>query len=280
MKNCLIVAVALVGCFCVAAYFAIFMDHSSSNRSANHMIATWHTYGIEPGFDVSVGTDRMDVDELVPGVAKRQEIRGHWTAHAFYVDSTLDTSTQTAVAHEMKDEDLEVNLGYFKPGLPDKVTCVMLHRTFPQDSPFPIEGEVKPVTYPPPRGLIRVGMLECDLQTLPWHADHIENTGVVIHAPYEDHLSDGTVNTVRYNDQGDDDRNPPTYYSYHSDRPGVPKLVVQVYRGRVVEVAGGAEEASDIPYRLVTRERPDNSDAPEKTPRTWDDWLFHLIFGK
>ena len=68
-------------------------------------------------------------------------------------------------------------------------------------------------------------------------------------------------------------------YNYHSDRPDAPKLLVSVYHGKVIQVDGGAEETTDIPYSLPGQSPPaPDSDQPENP--SWRQWISDLLFKK
>jgi hypothetical protein len=189
----------------------------------------------------------------------RQVIKtGHWTAHTFYCDSNLDAPAEISIAHELPNEDLEVDIGHFLPYHPGKITCVKVFRLADEDDrpPYPKNVPGQTVTYPPPKGLIRPGMLECDLEMLPWHADRVDEQpiGVVVNDTV---LSDGSHNQPYFPAMNaPQDPNPPAVYTFHSDRPGLPKLLVTVYHGRVTEVTGGAEENDDFPYQFPKRSSP------------------------
>jgi hypothetical protein len=223
------------------------------------MIAIWRDYGDEglDGVEVSVGTDRMTVDVPATPQFRRLTETGRWSGHTFYCDSHLDAPAEISIAHELPNEDLEVDIGHFLPSHSGTITCVKITRLIDEGRPpYPQYALGQTVVYPPPRGLIRPGMLECDLQSLPWRADHIQEqaVGVVVDQTI---LSDGKQNQSyfpRYN--APQDPNPPSVYTYHSDRPGLTNLLVTVQYGRVTAVTGGAEESDDVPYRLPSRPPP------------------------
>jgi hypothetical protein len=297
MKNCLIVLVVLFLCFIAAVALEFFVNENGGRgfpRGQNYAVATWRDYG-DPGLNdmqVTISTDEITIDTPPKPDAKatggpvpfdRVVEKGHWRAHGFYCDSHLDAPTEIKVATELKNEDLELDAGHFFPGQSGTVTLVKVVRILDDvHSPYPVNVPGQKVSYPPPKGLIRPGMLEWDLQMLPWHADKIEVTGSVVNV-YENRLSDGKQNNAfftRYNNDGEEDQS--EVYTYHSDRQDAPPLLVTVDRGRVTQVVGGAEDTADIPYVLP----PAAPDAEESTPptdsgsKTWPVWLFDMLFKK
>ena len=247
------------------------------------MIATWRNYD-DPdlkGLQVTVGTDLIDVDVPATPTFKRIEEKGHWNLHSFFCDSHLDAPPEVIVARELKNEDLEVDIGRFLPNHPGKIVCVKVARTFDDDRPpYPVTVPGQTVSYPPPKGLIRVGMLEWDLDMLPWHADKIEAAPIVVIADTTT-LSDGKRNQnyfPAFENKNDNDELPKVY-TYRSDRADAPQLLVTVYHGKVTQVVGGAEETADIPYTLPPAPAPDTAQEQDKDTG-WVGWLFDLLFKK
>jgi hypothetical protein len=253
MKNCLIVLVFLVGCFCIALLLTFYLNGPRSINSWKTFVGTWQDYDDSSleGLHVTIAPNQITVDYRNGAQFKRVTEKGRWTWHCFYVDSHLDAPPEVVVARELKNEDLEVNLSHFLPGQPDKVTLVMILRGGAQFDPYPVYKNGLVVSYPPPKGLIRPGMLEWDLQNLPWHSDRIEMQ--------EDSSSE--------------------VYTYHSDRPDATQLLVTVVKGRVVQVTGGAEDTADEPYRFPDAPAEDTP-AEDHKDRSWGEWLFDLIFKK
>jgi hypothetical protein len=287
MKNCLIVLVVLIVCFFVSAWLVLYPPWERGGRGAGgipsgvpYMIATWQDFedpGIR-GLEVQVGTDEIVVQ--VPASPRFKSItqKGHWNLHAFYVDSNVDSPPEVMVAHELKNEDLEVDIGHFLPGHPGKIVCVKTFRIFDDRPPYPVKVPGQTVAYPPPKGLIRVGMLQCDLELLPWNADKIEIGEADSDVPPPESAGNGRIFVGPPPSPGDMGEGP-RVYTYHSDRSDAPKLLVTVYHGRVTEVTGGAEETSDIPYQLPAPSPP-AAETPPPPDRTWAAWLFNLIFTK
>jgi hypothetical protein len=262
MKNCLVVLLVLIGCFAIAVYFVLFVPHGGSARASGrpYMIATWRDYG-DPGADgveVTVGTDQILVDVPAMPQFRRFTEKGRWSGHTFYCDSHLDAPPEIAVARELPNEDLEVDIGHFLPDQTGTITCVKVMRIDDDDErpPYPVNEPGQTVSYPPPKGLIHPGTLECDLQMLPWHADSIVAAPIVVEVNTTV-LSDGTPGKSYFPPFGEaHDPRPPETYIYHSDRPGLPKLLVTVYHGRVTKVTGGAEESDDFPYQFPNHPQP------------------------
>jgi hypothetical protein len=284
MKNCLIVLVVLAVCLVVAAWLAVEQPWGVrvSDKGVPYMIATWRDYVDHDiqGLEVTVGTNQIIIDVPASPQYKRTTEQGHWDFHAFYVDSNVDSPAEVMVAHELRNEDLEVEIGRYVPSHPGKIVCVKTCRIIDDRPPYPVVVPGKTVAYPPPRGLIRAGMLQCDLDTLPWHADKIESRGVVIVADVNK-LSDGKSNQNYFPPfpSDDNDAEPAQVYTYHSDRSDAPQLLVTVHRGRVIGITGGAEETADIPYRLPAPESP-AFESPSQDNRTWGGWLWNLIYTK
>lgn len=285
MKNCLIVLAILLVCFVIAVFLVLSpLGGSGTGRPSgeDYMIATWRDYddrGLR-GLEVSVGTDRIIVDVPATPVFKQIIEKGHWNLHSFYCDSHVDEPSEVIVARELKNEDLEVDIGRFLPDHPGKIVCVKVERTIDEERPpYPVIIPGQTVSYPPPKGLIRVGMLEWDLDTLPWHADKIEFTPSVVTVDTTT-LSDGKRNQNYFptREDRDDNDESPKVYTFHSDRSDAPQLLVTVYHGRVIQVTGGAEETADIPYRLPP---PTSDKAQEPDKETdWENWLFDLLFKR
>jgi hypothetical protein len=258
MKNCLIVLLVLIGCFAVALIL-VFYPRTVDPRSHPYMIATWRDFG-DPGLDgveVTVGTDRMTVDVPAAPQFHRFTEKGRWSGHTFYCDSHLDAPPEIAIARELPNEDLEVDIGHFLPNHTGTITCVKMMRIIDDERPsYPQNAPGQTITYPPPKGLIHPGMLECDLQDLPWRTDSIVYAPKVFVSNITV-LSDGSQNKSYFPPYTEpQDPNPPATYTYHSDRAGCPSLIVTVQHGRVTSVTGGAEESDDVPYRLPPRPPP------------------------
>ena len=283
MKNFLIVVGVLFGCFLIAAFLVLGMGHGGPGGIAL-AVAEWRDYD-DPdlrGLEVAVMPDRIVVDIPATPVFKQVMEKGRWSSHNFYCDSHLDAPAEVIVARELKNEDLEFDVGRYVPGHPGKIVCVMAMRGGKDYRPhYPVREPGQTVSYPPPKGLITPGMLECDLKSLPWHADEIDidpSAAVVVHTTT---LSDGMINQGYVAATGNDNNNDesPEVYNYHSDRSDAPKLLVTVYHGRVVEVNGGAEDTADIPYTLPPPE-PAPDEQPPNESKSWSIRLFQMLFDK
>lgn len=288
MRNCLIVLVVLVFCF-FAAVFLLFAINTNFGRGfpggMSLTMGEWRDYN-DPGIiglEVVLAPDEIIVDIPTTHIFKQVTEKGHWNLHGFYCDSHVDSPPEVEVAHELANEDLVVDIGRFVPGHPGKVTLVKVMRGAKgEPSLYPVYEPGQTVTYPPPKGMIREGMLECDLETLPWRADRIDVQSDEVHVDMT-RLSDGSPNRNYFADEtnsiGNIDENA-KIYSFHSDRDGVPKLLVTVYHGRVTEVTGGAEETADIPWQLPAPAAPADVAPARTASRTWGEWLFDLVFTK
>jgi hypothetical protein len=286
MKNFLIVLGVLLGCFTIAVFLVLFLPAGirAGAPGTSYMIATWRDYDDADlkGLDVSVGTNDIVIDVPATPVYKQIMEKGHWNLHAFYCDSHVDSPPEVEVARELKNEDLEVDINRYLPSHAGKIICVKVARIIDIERPlYPENVPGQKVSYPPPKGLIRVGMLQWDLEMLPWRADHIESAPIVINVDTST-LSDGKRNQNFFpsEDAGNDDNDELSQvYTYHSDRADAPKLLVTVYHGRVTEVTGGAEETSDVPYQLPPSPSP-ATESPDDAQRSWAAWWFDLLFKK
>jgi hypothetical protein len=155
---------------------------------------------------------------------------GWWKDRTFYAKRP---SGVVIAARELPNEDLEVHLAGFVDGDPHVFTAVKAVRMPYEHYPFPILRKDQHVSYPPPRGLIRIGMLEADLRVLPWQPITREESPIYSgdrEAKYfGTHLQNGW----------------PTIWRYRSDNPVLPELSVTVTKGRITAVSGGAEETNE-----------------------------------
>jgi hypothetical protein len=283
MKNCLIVIAVLFGCFVIAVILFFGLNTNWGRGFAGGealMVGQWTNYD-DPslmGLEVTIIPNEIVIFALNQKTMKMESYKetGRWRSHAFYCDSHTDSPAEVQVASELPNEDLQLNLKYFSPSLPDQALCVLKRRNPTVYHPYPVYAPGQTVTYPPPKGLIRPGMLECDLQTLPWRPDHVQLPDSVVDARPPQTLSDGT----QIPQPPDPLDNPPqnTVYTYHSDRADAPQLLVTVYHGRVIQVDGGAEETGDIPYAQPPP--PNSSETPKDDNSSWAGWLFDLLFSK
>ncbi len=285
MKNFLIVLAVLCGCFviaCVLEYVLNMGGGSGTPGGLSYVVAEWRDYDDSGGttLDATILKDQLILDMSDAHSSKRITEKGRWSAHAFYCDSHLDAPSEVEVARELKNEDLELDIGRFLPDRPGRITLVKSMRGLKEgyQPPYPVNVPGQTVSYPPPKGLIQPGMLECDLQTLPWRPDKIELAPSLV-----------TVNTTTLSD-GRSNRNyfPPydsipegsSVYTYHSDRRDAPKLLVTVYHGRVTQVVGGAEATADLPYNLPPPQPPPPEDTAQREDKSWWSWLFDLLLKK
>lgn len=266
MKNFLIVLAVLFGCFLVAVYLVFF---GSLTSMPSRQIAEWRVYG-DPSYMIAIFPDVIYVDEInMTGQPQRYTEKGTWRAHSFYCDSHLDAPAEIAVASEQGNEDLELDIGFLKGGPSQKLTAVKILRGNAEFHPYPTYSNNDKVTYPPPRGLVHPGMLEADLQTLPWRPDRIDIN------------PDEVQNAENAYQQGlpmprDDN---PTYkelYTYHSDRADLPQLRVTVEEGRVTRVEGGAEDTDDVPYQVPSPPAREDGEQPE--PASHASWIARFFF--
>ncbi|HEY0256938.1 MAG TPA: hypothetical protein VGC39_05810 [Candidatus Methylacidiphilales bacterium] len=273
-------------CFCAAVLLKFGFGQNLGHGGPGGMsyaVATWRDYDDTDlyGLSVTIMSNQIVLEVPAVPVFKQMTEAGRWNLHAFDCDSHVDAPAEVEVARELKDEDLEVDIGRFLPAHPGKIRLVKVLRGQKDETPrYPVAPAGQAVSYPPPKGLIREGMLECDLRSLPWQADGIESSGAAVHV-MPPPLSDGTQNRQFFPDDrsGRDPDERPEVYVYRSDRPDTPRLLATVYRGRVTEVSGGREETADIPYRL-----PASSPTPDEPPRpqqeTWMEWAFKELFEK
>lgn len=291
MKNCLIVLGVLMGCFFVAVFLIFELNMGGGYGTPGGLtleVAEWTYYDSRNlrGLEVVISPNEIVVE--VPAAPRFQMIteKGRWTQHSFLCDSHLDAPAEVEVARQLANEDLELDIGHFMPNHPGKITLVKTMRGGKDyRPPYPVYVPGQTVAYPPPRGLIHVDMLECDLQSLPWRADRLEASTMTIHSN-STMLSDGKTVTNYFPSQEsmdagsdyDNDFSPMTY-NYHSDRTDAPKLLVTVYHGKVIQVAGGAEETSDIPYSLPPPSPPP-PDADQSEGSGWQQWISDLLFKK
>jgi len=250
----------------IAEYFLM----HSSGASAG-VVGWWMDYedsSISPitVFKTNIGYYRHE---------KLCEVNGHWTNKMFYGSLPSNPSEEVVVAKELPNEDLEMYLKYFDPEDSRTITCVKNMRTSEEYHPYPVRVPGQKVKYPPPKGMIQVGMLQTDLENLPWEA---YSTGPTP-AMHQEMMLNGNLNSYH----GSTFFNAwPALHLYKSDDPNLPELRVTTEKGRVIQVVGGAEDAPGPSYVPP----PDTSsgdqavDDSENSNSTWTEWLFNLIFRK
>lgn len=198
---------------------------------------------------------------------KLHQVKGHWTNKAFYSPSPDDPSQEVIVAKELPDEDLEVYLKYFDPSDPRTVTLVKSLRMPDEYHPYPVGVPGQKESYPPPKGMIKPGMLEADLHALPWQPYTNEEPQYVM----EEQIVTGSYHGSTFTNAW------PHVWVYKSDDPSLPELRVTTERGRVTQVVGGAEDAPGPSYFPP----PDTTtSSTDDTNESWGQWLFDLLFRK
>ena len=191
-------------------------------------------------------------------------VEGNWRDKVFY---TGDGSTLMIAARELSNDDLEVHMAAFKDGDHRVFTAVKRVRAVDEVYPYPILRKNQVVTYPPPRGLIRPGMLVADLQVLPWQ-------------PYDrkrPYLIAGESADAKFGTEIDDGW--PTVWCYKSDNPDLPELRVTTAKGRVTEVSGGAEETNEPVWTRPPDADP-NSDLGDGFIRRCIRFCVSIVLGR
>ncbi len=169
--------------------------------------------------------------------------KGEWAHHQFSFKNSQGETLTAAI--ELKDESLEVHMASLDPKNSDVVVCTKTYRGDLDDQIYHPRSSYGKITYPPPPGAIQVGMLEADMLRLPWSSQVIDF---------------GCTNS----EVG------PNIYHYRSDNPRLPELLVTVYKGRVIDLSGGAEEID-----------PSFPSAPQNpSDSNWIDWLLNLAFRR
>ena len=213
-----------------------------------YLIGQWRDFSQED-FEVQIVHNESSGETI--SISKSHKVvfekKGHWTNNTFYCASPTSPSDEVEVARELMDESLEVNMEFFDPYQYLKAICTKTQRGYKEPHPYPVTEPGKVVAYPPPKGLIKPGMLQADLDYLPWGPDKTEM------------INSGSI------------------YCYHSDNPNLPELRVTVINGKVTDVVGGAEDTAGPSYSPP----PDTTTTTEdNSNRSWTMWLFDLIFKK
>jgi hypothetical protein len=189
---------------------------------------------------------------------------GTWSHNVFYPEGKVGDDS-AAIAHILPNEDLVMDLNKFDPPVPLEVTAVLFERVPGTFHPYPLGSPDDKESYPPPKGMIKPGMLECDLANLPWQP-FVKDP--VIMDPYHpnDHSAFGTNISNGF----------PRTWHYKSDDPKLSELRVLVEKGHVTEVNGGAEDAqgTDYPTPSIPEVGADNGS------NGWIHWLIGVVLGK
>ncbi len=245
------------------------------------MYALIHPFGVSAGVigwwrdydDESIG--QITVFKTSISYYRQQKLfrlNGHWANRAFYSLASSDATTEVVVARELPNEDLEMNLSYFDSDDHRKITCVKIMRTSEEYHPYPVRDLVLQVSYPPPKGMIKEGMLEADLHTLPWQAYTNEEPQYVFEETIKSNSYHGSHLVNGW----------PHVFIYKSDDPKLPELRVTVEKGRVTQVVGGSEDAQGPSYMPPpdTTAQDQSTGDDENSRSSWVEWLFDLIFKK
>jgi hypothetical protein len=188
---------------------------------------------------------------------------GVWSHNVFYPQDKVGEDG-AGIARILQNEDLEMD-----PPVPLEVTAVRSGRVPGDFHPYPVGKPGDQPAYPPPKGLIKPGMLECDLAELPWHP-YVKDAPPILD-PYHpnDHSAFGTNITNGW----------PRTWHYKSDDPKLPELRVLVEKGRVTDVSGGAEDTQGVDYTSpFTPEVSSEGDSEDS--HTWLQWLIRVVLGK
>jgi hypothetical protein len=225
-------------------------DYLIPQGASTPEIAVWRDFDQEH-FLVTVTYTTIKVEDGTSIYVKN----GKRANRAFSCDTP--DAQGVAVASELPDESLEVRMVYFNPQDSRLVTFTKTYRSPRDEHLFPPSHSFGTIAYPPPKGLFRVGMLEADMTMLPW-----ASTNVAL--------------------QGEDSEIGPKIYHYRSDNPNLPELLVTVYKGKVTEVDGGAEQTNGSSYydSNSTPTPSTDSNSTKSKDSSWTGWLFDLLFKR
>lgn len=164
--------------------------------------------------------------EFSPGQG-RWGTQGKWRGDGFWCE-VKDGSGEIETVKIISDDAIELHLAAFYPGNSEVLT---LYKVRGNDKEMQALATKYPqnITYPPPQGVISVGMTEYQLTTLPWKADQ------VMPVPDDPSKFDPNSTGFRHSDKADD----ATIYSYRSDNPSLIELKVTVKNHKVIAVSGG-----------------------------------------
>jgi hypothetical protein len=137
---------------------------------------------------------------------------GYWKDNAFWC-ANPDGSGDYQAAKVVAEDQLVLQLKAFAPQETGTLVC---YKTSPgyDEAQQLAAANPGPVTYPPPKGAITVGMTEYKLKILPWHPDQVSQ---------------------------DNDNHMPEIYRFPSNDPNKPPLSVSVQNHQVISVNGGNE---------------------------------------
>ena len=139
--------------------------------------------------------------------------QGQWRSDGFWC-MAKDGSGEFEAAKLLNAEEIELHLAAFYSGNAEILTLYK-QRGGDDEMKALAAKYPQPVSYPPPQGVISVGMTEYQLTTLPWKPDKLMPS------------------------LGDDKADDATIYNYHSDNPSLMELRVTVRNHRVIGIGGG-----------------------------------------
>ncbi len=152
---------------------------------------------------------------------------GEWRGDGFWCQAK-DGSGEIEAVKVTAPEFVDVRLGAFLPGSSEVVTLYK-EKGSPAEMKALAEKFPGPITYPPPAGVITVGLTEFQLRALPWQP------GQTLRADTQSDLD--AVWGVQ--DRGASKDEDAEILCYHSDDPRLVELRVTVRRHKVVAVSGG-----------------------------------------
>jgi len=253
-------AVFFAGVFVVFAAIAAYIFLGTTGGSAG--VGGWY---MEYDHDLGQFTAFKTKISFYQG-AQEHHALGTWSHHTFYPEGQAGDAT-AVIAQILPNEDLLMDLSKFDPPMPLMVTAVRSGRVPGAFHPYPVGNAGSRPAYPPPKGLIKPGMLECDLAELPWQPYVKDEPPITDPWHPNDHSAFGTDIVNGW----------PRTWRYKSDDPQLPELRVLVEKGHVTQVSGGAEETDAIDY--ATPSAPQDGDDNDSA-RTWLQWLIGLFLGK
>jgi hypothetical protein len=137
---------------------------------------------------------------------------GYWKDDTFWCPNASGGGDYEA-AKVLPDDELTLQAKAFVPGSDETVMCYKTEPGAAEERHLAQENP-GPVTYPPPKGAITVGMTEYKLNTLPWKPTQVSQ---------------------------DNDDNMPEVYQFPSNDPNKSPLTVSVQNHHVISVNGGNE---------------------------------------
>lgn len=210
--------------------------HPLVTQTGSPEIAQWRDFD-QRVFIVTVMPTKLTIRTDQDTLAKD----GVWQSYLFSTGSAR--KGRTIVAEELPDESLEVHMAAVHPRDHRIFVCTKIYRGLNDRQLYPPSSQFGAITYPPPKGLFQVGMLEADIPHLPWVPKQEATHGC---------------------DDPPDISFGPTTYRFRSDNAQLPELLVTAYHGKVIDVSGGAEDTDGPDYVI-----------PKK--QTWLDWFWGLI---